>query len=146
MKLRIGGLVDISTVDYRGHVTFMIFFAGCNFRCPFCQNAPLIPVGSGREVDLDYVRRRVEESAPLLDAVGASGGEPALQPGALTELFRWAKGRGLRTFLNTNASCPAVVGRLVEEGLVDHVAMDVKGPLSDPERLGAIIGLPEKEA
>ncbi|MFQ6084987.1 MAG: anaerobic ribonucleoside-triphosphate reductase activating protein [Candidatus Bathyarchaeia archaeon] len=146
MRVRIGGLVEISTVDWYGYVTFMAFFAGCNFRCPFCQNAELIPPDSGEEVDLDYVKGRIKESAPLIDAVGASGGEPTLQPKPLLELFRWARGEGLRTFLDTNASRPTVVQSLIRDGLLDQISIDVKGPLSDGERLSVIIGLSKRAA
>lgn len=144
--MRIGGLVDVSTVDWYGHVAFMIFFAGCNFRCPFCQNAEFIPMDSGVEASLDSVKARVNESLLLLDALGVTGGEPVLQPDALIGLFRWAREKGLKTFLNTNGSRPPVVSSLIEEGLVDYVATDVKGPLSDHKKLGRVIGLPEKVA
>ncbi|HID91023.1 TPA: anaerobic ribonucleoside-triphosphate reductase activating protein, partial [Candidatus Bathyarchaeota archaeon] len=134
--------VEISTIDWYGRVTYMVFFAGCNFRCPFCQNSGMLTFESGKEVDLSYVEGRIEESAFLLDAVGVTGGEPTLQPDALAELFRWSREKGLKTSLNTNASQPAVVRRLLDEKLVSYVAMDVKGPLSDPERLS---GFPRRQ-
>lgn len=138
--------MDISTIDYYGHVTYMIFFAGCDFRCPFCQNGDIILPGSGELMSLDHIKEKIKESTPLIDAVGVSGGEPTLQPKPLYDLFRWAKRNGLETFLNTNASRPDVVEGLVKEGLVDFIALDVKGPLTDPARLSGIIGLPEKTA
>jgi len=57
--LRIGGFVDMSTVDWYGNVSLVIFFAGCNFRCPYCQNSGLLPVESGEKVDLDTIRSRI---------------------------------------------------------------------------------------
>jgi len=63
--LRIGGFVDTSTVDWYGNVSLIVFFAGCNFRCPYCQNSGLIPMDSGREVGADVLRERIEISRSL---------------------------------------------------------------------------------
>ena len=139
-KIRAGSILDLSTVDWRGHVVFMLFCSGCNFRCPFCSNSALIPIDSGREVDLGVITERVLASRGFIDALGLTGGEPTLQPDAVMELFRWAKGEGLKTFLNTNGSNPQLVNDLLKRRLIDHVALDVKAPLK-PEAYSAIIGL-----
>jgi pyruvate formate lyase activating enzyme len=139
-RIRIGGFVDLSTVDWHGHLTFIIFAAGCNFKCPFCSNGTLIPLNSGEETSLVSLQSRILRNLPLLDAVGFTGGEPALQPKAVVELFQWAKGRGLKTFLNTNGSNPQLVKMLINGKLVDYVALDVKAPLSS-DVYGQVIGL-----
>jgi len=80
--LRIGGIVDMSTVDLYGNVSLVVFFAECNFRCPYCQNSGLISIDSGEEVDTELIRDRIRIGGKLLDAVVFTGGEPLLQPKA----------------------------------------------------------------
>lgn len=139
-KARVGGIVDLSTVDWYGKVTSVIFFAGCNFKCPYCQNASLIPADSGREADTADLYERVEGNMDVIDAIGFTGGEPCLQAEALKDLARRAKRAGLKVFLNTNGSNPDAVGNLADEGLLDYVAIDVKAPLR-PESYRRVIGL-----
>ncbi len=129
MKIRIGSLLDISTIDWAGHITLMFFCGGCNFRCPFCMNASLIPLDSGVEVDLELIEERVLGNLGFLDAIGATGGEPGLQPEPIIALYRWAKKKEVKTFLNTNGSNPQLIDRLLAERLLDHVAIDIKAPL-----------------
>lgn len=129
MKIRVGSLLDFSTIDWYGHLTFMLFCSGCNFRCPFCMNASLIPANAGGELELGVVKERVRVNLGFLDALGFTGGEPCLQPEPVVELCRWAKTHGLATFLNTNASHPRLVNELLERRLLDYVACDIKAPL-----------------
>ncbi|MDH5792210.1 MAG: anaerobic ribonucleoside-triphosphate reductase activating protein, partial [Candidatus Bathyarchaeota archaeon] len=131
--MRIGGFVDMSTLDWYGNVSLVVFFAGCNFRCPYCQNSGLLPVESGEEVDLDTIHRRIlvnMSPVPQLDAVVFSGGEPLLQPEGLMEAARLVKGLGLKLMLDTNGSIPGAVEPLLAAGLVDRVALDIKAPLT----------------
>jgi len=139
-KARVGGIVDLSTVDWYGKVTSMIFLSGCNFKCPYCQNASLIPADSGKEMDIVDLQKRIEGNSDVIDAVGFSGGEPCLQPEALKDLSRKAKNLGLKVFLNTNGSNPEAIRGLADEGLLDYVAVDVKAPLR-PESYGKVAGI-----
>lgn len=132
-SVRIGGFLDISTIDWYGHRTFLVFFAGCNFRCPFCSNSPLIPVDSGTSVSLRKLKEQILENRVFIDAIGFTGGEPTLQPDPLSDLCDWSKKIGFRTFLNTNGSRPEVVASLAESGELDYVALDVKAPLIPAE-------------
>lgn len=129
MKLRIGGIVSLSTIDWVGRPTTMLFLAGCSFACPWCQNAKLVPLDSGFLVSVSEVEERISKNLRLIDNIGFSGGEPTLQAEPVSELSRWAKRLGLGVFLNTNGSSPCVVKVLIEGGLVDRVALDVKAPL-----------------
>jgi len=142
--LRIGGIVDVSTVDWYGNVTFMVFAAGCNFRCPYCQNSTLIPADSGQEVGLDFIDERIKANILLIDALGVTGGEPTLQPKALREVYGLARKWRLKTLLDTNGSRPDVIRELLSEGLVDHVALDVKAPLK-PEDYSRVVGVKNSE-
>jgi len=138
MKIRIGGMVDVSTIDWVGRPTTMLFLAGCSFQCPWCQNANLVPLKSGFLIPVSEVEERISKNLGLIDGIGFSGGEPTLQEGAVAEISKWAKHRGLGVFLNTNGSSPSVIQNLVEEGLVDRVASDIKAPLVPGEYARAI--------
>lgn len=131
--MRIGGVVDKSTVDWYGNVSLVVFFAGCNLRCPYCQNSGLIPMDSGEEVDLDYLRQRIMINmtpVPVLDSVVLSGGEPTLQAEAVREVAGLVRELGLKLMLDTNGSVPEAIEPLLEAGLVDRVALDIKAPLN----------------
>ena len=133
-SFRIGGIVDMSTVDWYGNVSLVVFFAGCNFRCPYCQNSSLIPVEAGETVSLDFIRNRIEENmtpVPQLDAIVLTGGEPTLQAEGVEAVTRLAKEMGFKVMLDTNGSKPKTIKKLLEQGLVDRVALDVKGPFTE---------------
>jgi pyruvate formate lyase activating enzyme len=104
------------------------------------MNASLIPLDSGGEVDLELIEERVLGNLGFLDAIGATGGEPGLQPEPIVALYRWAKKKGVKTFLNTNGSNPKLIDRLLAEKLLDHAAIDVKAPLR-PEAYRKASGL-----
>jgi pyruvate formate lyase activating enzyme len=140
LKIRVGSLLDLSTIDYPGHTTFMLFCSGCNFRCPFCQNASLVSLNSGGEIDLKVVEERVQANIGFLDALGFTGGEPTLQPKPVIALCEWAKARSLKTFLNTNGSNPRLIDEMARRGLIDYVAMDVKAPFKK-EAYGRVASL-----
>ena len=93
--MRIGGIVDMSTIDWYGNVSLVVFFAGCNFRCPYCQNSSLLSLDSGQEVDTEYLRRRIEIGRDLLDAIVITGGEPLLQFEGIVEVAGVARDLGL---------------------------------------------------
>ena len=96
--IRIGGVTDMSTVDWYGNVSLVLFWAGCNIKCPYCQNASLVPLDSGTEVSLGYLDERLKQGmnpVPSLDAVVFTGGEPLLQPVFLASLLSLCKEDGL---------------------------------------------------
>ena len=137
--MRIGGIVDMSTIDWYGNVSLVVFFAGCNFRCPYCQNSSLLSLDSGQEVDTEYLRRRIEIGRDLLDAIVITGGEPLLQFEGIVEVAGVARDLGLKLLLDTNGSRPKVVRKLLESGLIDRVALDVKAPFT-PEDYTRVAG------
>ena len=133
----IAGLQKMTLLDYPGKVACTVFLQGCNFRCPFCHNSPLLPgkgeEGITEEELLVFLRKR----RGILDAVCISGGEPTLYAG-LEGLLRQIKALGYLVKLDTNGSRPAVLKALVTEKLVDYVAMDVK---NCPARYGQTVGV-----
>ncbi|MGD2201383.1 MAG: anaerobic ribonucleoside-triphosphate reductase activating protein [Candidatus Bathyarchaeota archaeon] len=137
--MRLGGIVDMSTIDWYGNVSLVVFLAGCNFSCPYCQNSNLIPLDSGSEVEADYLRRRIEIGKDLLDSVVLTGGEPSLQPDGVRQAAEIAKELGLKVMLDTNGSRPGVLEALLGRQLIDRVALDIKAPLN-PESYSIFAG------
>jgi len=119
----------LSLVDYPGSLSCVLFFAGCNFRCPFCHNPELVLPGARRRhtVPWEHVEAQWRERRGFLDAVTLSGGEPTLHDGLPAALHR-IRAAGLRVKLDTNGSRPDVVEGLIECGVLDYVAVDVKAP------------------
>lgn len=135
--LVIGGLQKNSLIDYPGKVSSVVFFSGCNLRCPYCHNPELAKWSPSRPSLLheDAVCGFLESRKGLLDVVVISGGEPTLQEGLFSFCER-LKGMSYRVKLDTNGTHSEVVRRLVEEGLVDYFAMDIK---TDPFHYSPLI-------
>lgn len=134
--MKIGGLVRFSLNDYPGRVAAVVFTQGCNFRCPFCHNAGLLPRAAGDSQSLaeQDVLQFCNERVGKLDGIVISGGEPTLQPD-LPRFISAVRKLGFAIKLDTNGSRPDVVAALLDEHLLDFVAMDVKAPLSNYARL-----------
>ena len=132
----IAGLQKMTLLDYPGKVACTVFLQGCNYRCPFCHNSGLL-TGGGEPVmtDEDFFGF-LNTRKGLLDGVCVTGGEPTLMPG-LGEFLRRIKELGFAVKLDTNGSRPGVLKSVVEKGLVDYVAMDVK---NSPDRYGQTVG------
>lgn len=137
--MRIGGLVPFTLSDYPGRVAAVIFTQGCNFRCPFCHNGQLIPFAPGPNglLSVDDVMRFLESRRKRLDGAVISGGEPTIQPD-LPAFLRDVKALGYAVKLDTNGSRPDVLRRLFQQGLLDFVAMDVKAPWGQYDRLAGV--------
>ena len=123
----IAGLQKNSLIDYPGKLSSVIFYAGCNFDCPYCHNPDLAGGGSPYPADLSFteIYEFLEQRRGLLDGVVISGGEPTLQ-NDLVDLCTTIKKLGYPVKLDTNGSRPGVLAHLIAEGLVDYVAMDLK--------------------
>ena len=135
--MQIGGLLKNTMIDYPGKVSCGIFLTGCYFDCPYCHN-PELARGCARraaEFDPDSVYRFIETRKGFLDGVVISGGEPTLQAD-LFDLCRDIKEMGYPVKLDTNGSRPQVIKRLIAEGLVDYIAMDLK---TDPVKYATYI-------
>ena len=124
--MRIQGLQKLTLLDYPEHTACTVFTAGCNFRCPFCHNASLvIDIQKEAQVSEEEFFAFLQKRIGILDGVCVSGGEPLLQPDI--ELFiKKIKDMGFAVKLDTNGSFPDKLIHLVEQGLVDYVAMDIK--------------------
>lgn len=120
------GLQKTTLLDFPGNVACTVFTGGCNFRCPFCHNASLIEnLPSDERLSEENFFAFLEKRKGLTDGVCITGGEPLLQKDILPFIKR-IKEMGFLVKLDTNGSYPAALKALVEEGLLDYVAMDIK--------------------
>lgn len=136
----IQGLQKLTLLDYPEKVACTVFTAGCNFRCPFCHNASLvIDTYKNKEIPQEEFFAFLNKRKGILDGVCVSGGEPLIQQG-IEDFLKKIKEMGYAVKLDTNGSSPDKLRKLVEEGLVDYVAMDIK---NSPEKYGRTIGIEE---
>lgn len=124
--MKIGALKKVSLIDYPDVISAVIFTQGCNFRCPYCHNPELVlreyfetPVDEGSI--LSFLERRRGK----LDGVVVTGGEPTIQKN-LQSFLKRIRTKGFLVKVDTNGSRPDVLRRLLEGGLVDYIAMDIK--------------------
>ena len=122
--MKISGFQKLSLVDFDGHISATIFVSGCNFACPFCHNAGLVN-GSEPQISESEVLEYLSKRFGLLDGVCVSGGEPTLYPD-LPKFISKLKSIGYLVKLDTNGTNPEMVKYLVENKLVDYIAMDIK--------------------
>jgi pyruvate formate lyase activating enzyme len=122
-----GGLQKNSLIDYPGKISSVLFFSGCNFRCPYCHNPELAlnKPDKSQSIDHEQVYDFLEIQKGFLDGVVISGGEPTLS----SELFSVCQ--KIREFgypikLDTNGTRPDIINRLIRENLINYIAMDIK--------------------
>ncbi len=134
----IAGLQKMTLLDFPGKVACTVFLQGCNFRCPFCHNSDLLSYEGEEFMTREAFLKFLQGRKGLLDGVAITGGEPTCQK-ELPELMRGIKELGFAVKLDTNGMNPELLEALVQEGLVDYVAMDVK---NSPSRYAETVGLP----
>jgi pyruvate formate lyase activating enzyme len=137
--MKIGGLQKVSLIDYPGLICATIFLQGCNFKCSYCHNPELVdtqlfhPCIKENEV-LDFLNTRKGK----LDAVTITGGEPTIQDD-LAPFIKKIKKMKFAVKLDTNGSQPQVIKNLLDEKLLDFIAMDIKAPL---EKYKSVVKVP----
>lgn len=134
--MKLVGLQKMTVLDFPGRVACIVFTFGCNFRCPFCHNASLV-VGEGEsDITEDEFFAYLKKRQGILDGVCVTGGEPLIQNG-IEDFLKKIKSFGYQIKLDTNGSYPEKLKKLVAEGLVDYVAMDIK---NSPEFYSVTVG------
>ena len=124
--MQICGLQKLAMVDYPGKLAATVFTGGCNLRCPFCHNAPLVTkLEQSPELSEEEVLSFLSSRRKLLDGVVLSGGEPLLQPDA-ADFLQKVRELGFAIKLDTNGCHPQALARILELKLADYVAMDIK--------------------
>jgi pyruvate formate lyase activating enzyme len=134
----INGFQKLTILDYPGKVACIVFTPGCNFRCPFCHNASLVThIDKDTYLNNDEVLDYLKKRQGLLDGVVITGGEPLLQDG-IEDFIAEIKALGYAVKLDTNGSFPEKLISVVEKGLVDYVAMDIK---NSKDKYGMTVGV-----
>ncbi len=121
----IKGLQKLTLLDYPEKMACTVFTAGCNFRCPFCHNASLVTDIDDERISEEEFFSYLQKRQGILEGVCVTGGEPTLQPD-LKDFLAKIKELGYSVKLDTNGYRPDVLKDVVNSGLVDYVAMDIK--------------------
>lgn len=125
----IGGIQKLTLLDYPGKVAATVFTVGCNFRCPFCHNAPLVnDIDKYSFVDEEEILAFLRKRVGILDGVVITGGEPTLMPDLIDFISR-IKAMGYAVKLDTNGTDPETLAYLLNNKMIDYVAMDIKNCL-----------------
>lgn len=132
----IHGLQKMTLLDFPGQVACTVFLGGCEFRCPFCHNADLLDMSAPGIMDDDELLEFLKKRKGLLDGVAFTGGEPLLRKD-LPELLARVRDIGYKIKVDTNGDHPALLKEIVQAGLADYIAMDVK---NSPARYAETIG------
>jgi len=132
----VAGFLDNSFVDWPGKICSVIFLGGCNFDCWYCHNRNIL-CSSSNTTPLEVVVCQIKEQFGFIDGVCISGGEPTVHP-HLREIILAVRELELPVKLDTNGSNCALVRELVDGGLVDFVAMDVKAPLEKYREIAGV--------
>ena len=121
----IGGLQPCSFVDFPGCLSAVVFFRGCNLRCPYCHNKRLLDGDDPPAMTETELLAFLSSRRGRLDGVVISGGEPTLQAG-LRRCIEAVRVLGYKVKLDTNGTRPQVLSELIGDGLIDYVALDLK--------------------
>ena len=140
----IGGTV-ISSVEFHGNMSLVIFMSKCPLACRYCHNVELLE--DDTEKTFEEIKSEIDNAADFIDAVVLSGGEPLMQLDALIELLTYIKGIGLKTKLDTSGIYPDKIEKLLDLGLLDFVSLDVKAPFEKYRKVtGANVGSQVKKS
>lgn len=133
----IHGLQKMTLLDYPGKVACTVFLGGCDFRCPFCHNSELLDISAPAETDDARLMEFLKKRTGLLDGVCFTGGEPLLRHD-LKPLIEEIRTLGYSVKIDTNGNHPDKLFELIDNGLADYIAMDIK---NDPARYAETCGL-----
>ena len=127
--MNIGGLQQFSMIDYPGKLASIVFTLGCNFRCGYCHNPELVlPEKFNPALDEEKILEFFKTRVGKLDAISITGGEPTLQID-LPQFMKKIKDLGFLIKLDTNGTNSKMLKEIIDQKLVDYIAMDIKAPL-----------------
>ncbi len=127
--MKIAGLQKLTLLDFPNKVASIIFTQGCNLRCPYCHNSGLIPFDSDDLISEEEVFSYLKKRKGVIDGLVISGGEPTVQSDLIFFIKR-VKDLGLQVKLDTNGCNPDVLKKIIDENLVDYIAMDIKNTIT----------------
>jgi pyruvate formate lyase activating enzyme len=138
--MEIKEVIGFSLVDWDGKISSVFFLPNCNFRCPFCYNSTLVLHPEREEnIPFEQVENYLKKQRNWLDGVCITGGEPTLHSD-LPSLCSRLKEMGFLVKIDTNGTNPTMMKELIEKGLVDYIAVDIKAPLT-VEKYSKAIGI-----
>ncbi len=138
--MNIQGLLKTTLLDYPGCVAATVFMGGCNMRCPFCHNMNIVTSDELPAYTQEDVLAFLKTRAGILDGVCITGGEPTLYSD-LPSFIKRIRDLGFKVKLDTNGTNPDMLTSLIDEGLLDHVAMDIKSSLSSYDKASGTAGI-----
>ncbi|MBQ8017987.1 MAG: anaerobic ribonucleoside-triphosphate reductase activating protein [Methanobrevibacter sp.] len=140
----IGGSV-ISSVEFHGNMSLVIFMSKCPLACRYCHNVELLE--DNTEKSFEEIKHEIDSSADFLDAIVISGGEPLVQPDAVIEILTYVREIGLKTKLDTSGIYPENLKKILDLDLLDYVSLDVKTTFSKYRKItGANVGFQVKKS
>lgn len=125
----IKGFIPVTMLDWEGKIAASLFVGGCNFRCPFCHNPDFVMSRGVSSIPWATVKDHLVKKQGWIDGVVIGGGEPTIQSGIIS-LIKAIKSLDIGVKLDTNGSRPRVLRTILDAGLVDFVAMDIKTTLT----------------
>ncbi len=137
----IKGFQGVSLIDYPEHIASIVFIGGCNFRCPFCHNIELVLPEELKKLPTlseEYILKELIRRKNFINGVEFTGGEPTLYKGLTKFLKRIKEEVKIDIKLDTNGTNPSIIEELLEESLVDYIAMDIK---SSPDNYNRAAGV-----
>jgi len=135
-NMETGGTL-ISSVEYNGKISLVIFMARCPLRCPYCHNSEILE--DGKDMGLDELFKLIDSAIDYIDAVVVSGGEPLLQIKELSSILKYSKGLNLKTKIDTSGCYPERLEEILQ--YIDYIAIDIKAPFNKyKDIIGADIG------
>jgi len=130
MKILIKGMIETSLLDWDGKIVTTLYAPYCNFRCPYCQNAGLVlNPGQYETISFELILNFLTGHRNWIDGICLTGGEPCFFED-LPEFLKKIRNSGMDIKLDTNGTFPKMVKRVIDMGLVNYVAMDIKAPLN----------------
>ena len=140
----VGGSV-ISSIEFHGNMSLVLFMSGCPLACRYCHNFELLEDKTDKS--FEEIKHEIDSSADFLDAVVISGGEPLMQIDALIEIFSYVRQIGLKTKLDTSGIYPDRIKQLLDLNLLDFVSLDVKTTFSKYRKItGSNVGFQVKKS
>ena len=134
----VGGTV-ISSVEFHGNMSLVIFMSKCPLACKYCHNVELIE--DNTEKSFEELKEEIDSAADFIDAVVISGGEPLVQSESVIEILKYVRQLGLKTKLDTSGIYPDKLEEMLKQDLLDVISLDVKAPFSKYKKVtGANIG------
>lgn len=123
--MNISGFTKLTLIDYPKKIACIVFTQGCNYNCGFCHNSGLIKCQKSNLIKEEEIFSYLEKRKNIIEGVVISGGEPTIQKNLIT-FIKKVKEMGFLVKLDTNGSNPEVIKKILDENLIDYIAMDIK--------------------